>query len=139
MNNQKRFNNDEAYFAQKQAKKNKSGTSYAFKWTFIAFLVCITLFGLMYLAVNSDSIGMPGISRFIRKSPMAPAFMPFSGKQNILIMGVDSNGSKTDPFKGTRTDTILLVSIAGRFELGLMFSIVFRWGFLASPPSKTSP
>lgn len=111
MNNQKRFNNDEAYFAQKQAKKNKSGTNYAFKWTFIAFLVCVTLFGLMYLAVNADSLGLPGISRFIRKSPMAPAFMPFSGKQNILIMGVDSNGCKTDPFKGTRTDTILLVSI----------------------------
>ncbi len=37
--------------------------------------------------------------------------MQFSGKKNILILGVDSNGKKTDPFEGTRTDTILLVSI----------------------------
>lgn len=112
MNNNKRFKNTETInFEQKQTKKNKSETNFAFKWTSIAFLVCITLFGLMYLAVNADNLGMPGISRYIRKSPMAPAFMPFSGKQNILIMGVDSNGSESDPFKGTRTDTILLISI----------------------------
>ena len=112
MNNYNKFNHNEAQnFVQKQSTKNKSKTNYAFKWTFIAFLVCICLFGLMYLAVNADSIGLPGVSRYIRKSPMAPAFMPFSGKQNILILGVDSNGSETDPFKGTRTDTILLVSI----------------------------
>lgn len=110
MNNSK-FNNENQNFEQKQNKKSKPKTNYAFKWTFIAFIVCVVLFGLMYLAVNADSIGLPGVSRFIRKSPMAPAFMPFSGKQNILIMGVDSNGSKTDPFKGTRTDSILLVSI----------------------------
>jgi len=112
MNNNKRFNNTEVgNLEQKQTKKNKSGSNFAFKWTAIAFLVCVSLFGFMYLAVNADNLGMPGISRYIRKSPMAPAFMPFSGKQNILILGVDSNGSESDPFKGTRTDTILLVSI----------------------------
>jgi len=114
MNNPKRFNNNietQNFVPQKQTPKTKPNTNYAFKWTIVAFLVCVVLFGLMYLAVNADSIGLPGVSRFIRKSPMAPAFMPFSGKQNILILGVDSNGSETDPFKGTRTDTILLVSI----------------------------
>ena len=111
-NNNRKFNNvGSPNFAPKQQKKTTKSPNYALKWTGIAFLVCITLFGLMYLAVNADSIGFPGVSRFIRKSPMAPAFMPFSGKQNILIMGVDSNGKKTDPFKGTRTDSILLVSI----------------------------
>ena len=32
-------------------------------------------------------------------------------KQNILIVGVDSNGKNTDPFKGTRSDTMILVNI----------------------------
>jgi len=108
-----KFDNIETldFSVKKSAKQNNSKQSYAFKWTLIAFIVCMCVFGLMYIAVNADSIGLPGVSSYIRKSPMAPAFMPFSGKQNILIMGVDSNGSKTDPFKGTRSDTLLLVSI----------------------------
>lgn len=32
-------------------------------------------------------------------------------KQNILVVGVDSNGKGTDPFKGTRSDTMILVNI----------------------------
>ncbi|MDD3237442.1 MAG: LCP family protein [Candidatus Gastranaerophilales bacterium] len=32
-------------------------------------------------------------------------------KQNILVLGVDSNGENSDPFKGTRSDTILLFNI----------------------------
>lgn len=113
MNNNKRFNNaqNQELIIKKQAYKNKQDTNYALRWTFVAFLTCLTLFGLMYLAVNADTIGLPGVSRFIRKSPIAPAFMPFSGKQNILILGVDSNGKESDPFKGTRSDTILVVSI----------------------------
>lgn len=109
MNNARKNNISD--FPPKKLKNKKNESNYAFKWTMIAFIVCMAVFGIMYLAVNADSIGLPGISRFIRKSPMAPAFMPFSGKQNILILGVDSNGKKSDPFKGTRTDTILLVSI----------------------------
>lgn len=36
-------------------------------------------------------------------------FMP--RRQNILLLGVDSNGSHTDPWKGTRSDTIVLLNI----------------------------
>lgn len=32
-------------------------------------------------------------------------------KQNILIVGVDSNGENTDKFAGTRSDTIILVNL----------------------------
>ena len=35
----------------------------------------------------------------------------FSRRQNVLLVGVDSNGSKTDPWKGTRSDTIILMNI----------------------------
>ena len=38
--------------------------------------------------------------------------VPFSPrKQNILILGVDSNGQDTDMWEGTRSDTILIVNI----------------------------
>ncbi len=35
-------------------------------------------------------------------------------RQNILLLGVDSNGSDTDPWKGTRSDTIVLLNIDPR-------------------------
>lgn len=38
--------------------------------------------------------------------------MPFGPRrQNILLLGVDSNGDDTDVFKGTRSDTMILVNI----------------------------
>ena len=37
---------------------------------------------------------------------------PFGLKrQNVLLLGVDSNGEGTDPFEGTRTDTIILMNV----------------------------
>lgn len=38
----------------------------------------------------------------------------FSQKQNILVLGVDSNGDKADKFIGTRSDTLLLLNIDPR-------------------------
>ena len=35
----------------------------------------------------------------------------FGRPQNILLLGVDSNGANTDPWRGTRSDTIILVNI----------------------------
>lgn len=41
--------------------------------------------------------------------------VPFTQKrQNILLVGVDANGSKTDPWTGTRTDTIILLNVDPR-------------------------
>lgn len=40
---------------------------------------------------------------------------PFGAKRrNILLLGVDSNGEGTDPWEGTRTDTIILMNIDPR-------------------------
>ncbi len=45
-------------------------------------------------------------------NPMSIDLVPkLSQKMNILLMGVDSNGLNTDPFLGTRSDTMMLVSI----------------------------
>lgn len=35
----------------------------------------------------------------------------FQQKQNILVLGVDSNGENSDKFAGTRSDTMLLINI----------------------------
>lgn len=41
--------------------------------------------------------------------------LPFGNKRkNILLLGVDSNGEGTDPWEGTRTDTIILLNIDPR-------------------------
>jgi len=113
MNSTKNFQTPENQnYTGKQIKKNKpADTNYAFKWTFLAFLVCLALYGIMYMAVNADNIGLPAVSKFIRKSPFAPALRPLNQKQNILILGTDSNGKNTDPFTGTRSDTIIVVSL----------------------------
>lgn len=39
------------------------------------------------------------------------SFPFFPRRQNILLLGVDSNGSHTDPWTGTRSDTIVLLNI----------------------------
>jgi len=114
MNSTKNFNNPEnRNYSDKQPnnKSKQNEANYAFKWTFIAFIICVVLYGIMYMAVNADNIGLPAVSKFIRKSPLAPALMTLSQKQNILILGTDSNGRNTDPFSGTRSDTILVVSL----------------------------
>lgn len=44
-----------------------------------------------------------------RRAEFNLPFLPH--RQNILLLGVDSNGSHTDPWKGTRSDTIVLLNI----------------------------
>lgn len=44
-----------------------------------------------------------------RRAEFSFPFMP--RRQNILLLGVDSNGSHTDPWTGTRSDTIVLLNI----------------------------
>lgn len=38
-------------------------------------------------------------------------FNLFSKRENILLLGVDSNGKGTDPFRNTRSDTIIIVNL----------------------------
>ena len=44
-----------------------------------------------------------------RRAEFSLPFMP--RRQNILLLGVDSNGSDTNPWKGTRSDTIVVLNI----------------------------
>ncbi|MBQ2645566.1 LCP family protein [bacterium] len=47
----------------------------------------------------------------------------FNRRQNILILGVDSNGSDADPFESTRSDTILILSINPKVKGANIISI----------------
>lgn len=44
-----------------------------------------------------------------RRMSFSMPFLP--RRQNILLLGVDSNGSDTDPWRGTRSDTIVILNI----------------------------
>lgn len=44
-----------------------------------------------------------------RRAQFSLPFLP--RRQNILLLGVDSNGSNTDPWTGTRSDTIILLNV----------------------------
>ena len=78
-----------------------------------AVIVCVilvenNLFLKMASAPNEDSTGVFKYSRTQKNN----FEVPFSPKrQNILILGIDSNGQGTDMWQGTRSDTILIVNI----------------------------
>ena len=78
-----------------------------------AVIVCVTIFENSYFlnkitAEQADSSG--GFFKFSRKKKDFQ--VPFSPRrQNILLLGVDSNGDGTDLWEGTRSDTIMVVNI----------------------------
>lgn len=78
-------------------------------------LICVFVFYNVFFGqttVNENTISaLPFGEKFMRKEKKGFNLPVFSKRQNLLILGVDSNGSNTDRFAGTRSDTILLVNI----------------------------
>ena len=79
----------------------------------LAVIFCVILVEnnfFMNSSVNPDE-DMTGLFKFSRKqrnafeTPFAPR------RQNILLLGIDSNGPDSDKWVGTRSDTILVVNI----------------------------
>jgi LCP family protein required for cell wall assembly len=115
------------YKNQKQGRKRKKPSGNAFRK--ILTIMLITFFIIMALMVlfancQEGYIGekfgrCPIISSIISKisknnnSKRVPEFnLPFGPRrQNILLLGVDSNGADSDLWVGTRTDTIILMNI----------------------------
>ena len=80
-----------------------------------AIIVCVIL---VENTLMPDGIGnkhhedTAGVFKFTREEKKGNFEVPFSPRrQNILILGVDSNGQGTDMWQGTRSDTILVVNI----------------------------
>lgn len=127
MNNlkDKKYKSEEYSVFLKHLEEEQNENSNFAKTLFIIILiVCVVVIGGLFLSNNTATIE----ELFGKDSPIAQkliAFaqsrthkqraefsMPFMPKrQNILLLGVDSNGANTDPWRGTRSDTIVLLNI----------------------------
>ena len=78
-----------------------------------AIIVCVILADNNFFtsAVNNSDEDTTGTFKFTRKqrNMLEVPFTP--RRQNILLLGIDSNGDGTDRWEGTRSDTILVVNI----------------------------
>ena len=78
-----------------------------------AVIVCVVLVENNFFlnSIDSRAEDMTGIFKVTRKQ-RAAFEVPFTPRrQNILLLGVDSNGDGTDMWEGTRSDTIMVVNI----------------------------
>lgn len=104
--------------ADKKEKKNFGKT--------ISALVVLTLFisigaFLIFVFSSDESFATeirtsltPFLDKFSPKSKKNFNLQLLNRRQNILLLGVDSNGVDSDPFKGTRSDTMILLNVDPR-------------------------
>ncbi len=104
----------------KNIRKDKEESSNLVKLVFTivtallcAVIVCVILVENNFFLGGNQTVrdeDLSGIFKFTRKDDGFN--VPFSPRrQNILLLGVDSNGSNTDMWEGTRSDTIIIVNI----------------------------
>lgn len=79
----------------------------------IGAVVAMAYAGFTFLNGNSDKITdfFKLDNLFAKKQKSKFGENIFNRRQNILVLGVDSNGKDADPFEGTRSDTIVIVSV----------------------------
>ena len=112
----------------KHLNAEKEDTSNFAKSLFcIVIVFCAIILLLLIASENKDKITQTfGEDSFITKMLLIlpintepKQHLEFSSpfiqkRQNILLAGVDSNGSKVDPWRGARTDTIIILNIDPR-------------------------
>ncbi len=114
-------------FAQQSNYRRHSQSSFRKILTIMVILFFTSIFAIFLFADNkvflSSSLGKNTfISNLLSKLSLSnsskdkPEFVfPFEPRrQNILLLGVDSNGADSDLWVGTRTDTIILLNIDPR-------------------------
>lgn len=104
-----------AYLYKHKHSKSKGGFGKAIMSLLLTALV-IAVAGIAYIStVGADSKYSKMLVNFIKdlnpKTQKGFNMPILQHKQNILIVGVDSNGKNADKFKGTRSDTMILVNI----------------------------
>lgn len=121
----KKHSDDKYSVFLKHIEEEKDETSnFAKTLLMLTLAVCVLIIGFL-LSLNDektieqlfgkDNIISQKLIEFVHnksfrsKAEFSLPFMP--KRQNILLLGVDSNGSKTDPWTGTRSDTIVLLNI----------------------------
>ena len=91
--------------------------------TFVLGVCCVLIFGLWFVQNDTLVISLFGEDSLITKQILAIGnvikshtrsssnWSIFGRQQNILLLGVDSNGKGTDQWKGTRSDTIIVLNV----------------------------
>lgn len=101
-------------YKHKQTKSNK-GFGRLISNMLLTILVLITTAFVFLGYADEDNKYVQMLTGFVKdlnpKAQKGFSLPVLQQKQNILLVGVDSNGSNTDPFKGTRSDTMILVNI----------------------------
>lgn len=124
MKNTRRKNPQYSVFL-KHIEEEKEESSRFARTLFVLVSILVVLVLLFFFFVNDPKqveqlfgkdtfISQKLIEMIELKASRRPAgfgipFMP--RRQNILLLGVDSNGSDTDPWLGTRSDTIVVLNI----------------------------
>ncbi len=113
----------EAHFSSYPSYRVKKSNSFRKILTLMIIVFFVAIFAILLFANNKEIlIGKLGensyISTFLSKlskenSSKDPGFsLPFGlRRQNILLLGVDSNGADSDLWVGTRTDTMIVLNI----------------------------
>ena len=108
-----------AFLKNIREEREESSNLVKFVFTVVTAILCAVIACVILVENNffidktSSKYGedTTGLFQFSR-SQKAAFEVPFSPRrQNILILGVDSNGQDTDMWEGTRSDTILVVNI----------------------------
>lgn len=91
--------------------------------TFVLGVCCVLVFGLWFVQNDGLIIGLFGQDSVLTRQLLtignaikthrrsSSGWSLFGKQQNILLLGVDSNGAGTDTWKGTRSDTIIVLNI----------------------------
>lgn len=121
----KKDNKNEYNAFLKQIEQQRKEDISLFKTIFAIVLIVLAIgFAILFFAGNESKIkNVFGENSFIskmfssmsnKKKDVPQISSMFYSRKNILLLGVDSNGSLTDPWKGTRSDTIILMNIDGK-------------------------
>lgn len=97
VNNLKHLNN--------KNKKMNSEDKFTLLWSLSAIAISIIISLAIVFCTNPE-----WFHKFTAEN-IAPSIPFIDKKQNILLLGVDSNGREADPFEKTRSDTIIVLSI----------------------------
>ncbi len=123
MNNKRSNQKYSAFLKHIEEEKEESSKFAKTLFTLVIALVIVVVGFLFFLNDEATIVKLFGkdnaISNMLisfveskahrQKPEFLLPFMP--RRQNVLLLGVDSNGSDTDPWTGTRSDTIVLLNI----------------------------
>ncbi len=111
-------------FLKHVAEEKEETSKFAKTLLVLVFLVCALVVVFLFLLDDQETVEQlfghdnavsKTLIEFVQsrshktRAEFSIPFLPH--KQNILLLGVDSNGSDTDPWEGTRSDTIVLLNI----------------------------